>query len=573
LEVERIAPGLAVLILAVDEAGRLRPLAAPSLPAAHAQSLDGLAAGPQAGPWGLAARRAEAVLAQDSAALPLRQRHASLAWPAEMGACWAIPITAPDGKVLGVFTIYSGEPRGPDALHRKIAAISVQVCALMLERDRARAHIHELAFYDPLTRLPNRSMLQMMAGPLLDEARAGQQPAALVLIDLDHFKHINDAQGYAAGDALLRDLARRLQACVRENDIVARLVGDEFVILVPCCGADQAVQLIRRLSSEILSLASLDTGLSQHVEASFGVAIFPADGDSLDMLLHHADMAMSQAKANGRNGYCFFSAEINQAVQERAVLEASLRLALREDGLELHYQPQLDIGERRLVGVEALLRWNHPTLGAVSPLRIVALAEAAGLIGELGHWCVSRACAQMAQWEGAGLRVPRVSVNLTAANFKEAELPAFLSRILREHGLAPRRLTLELTEHGMLEHGPVVRRTIAAIHDHGISLSLDDFGTGYSSLGYLHRLPFDEIKLDKSFIQDLEHNEAARALTTSVLRIGEMLCMRVVAEGVETEFQRRFLAERGQPIIQGYLFARPMGAAQLQQWLADRRRR
>ncbi|MDB5892950.1 MAG: hypothetical protein JWQ88_481 [Rhodoferax sp.] len=594
-EVERIAPEVLATVLAIDVDGRVRPLAAPSMPEHISQALDGVPIGPQAGSCGTAAWRGEAVAVTDIAHDPLWRDFKNLFLPLGVKACWSSPIKSGDGEVMGTFAFYYRENRGPDALHQRLVDVCLHLCVLMLEREKVRTHIHKLVFFDTLTGLPNRATLHAKAERAIFDAGRSAMPLAVVHLDLDRFKQINDSHGHAVGDALLRVLAGRFQAVARDTDTLGRLGSDEFILLLPHCTAQQAAHVAERLS-EAAHAPVLALGLTLQVGASLGIAVSPDDGTDVDTLMRHADIAMNEAKHGGKSGkggirgkggnsgnsghsgkggnsgkggFRFFSAELNRAAEERAMLEADLRLALRNDSLALHYQPQVDPSGRHLLGLEALLRWQHPVLGAVPPMRFVALAEECGLMHELGHWVLGRACGQLAEWRRRRIPVPGMAVNLSASNFQNAELPVEVAQLLRKHGLPPSELTLEMTESVMLDPDPKVLATVKAVHALGVHLSMDDFGTGYSSLGYLHRLPIAELKLDRSFVQDLAHSDAARALTTSVLRIGESLGLQVVAEGVETEAQRRFLAERGCPVLQGYLFARPMPAEAFEAWLAE----
>ncbi|APW37707.1 hypothetical protein RD110_11275 [Rhodoferax koreense] len=587
-EVERIAPEVIATVLAIDAENRVRPLAAPGLPEYVSQALDGVAIGPNAGSCGTAAWRGEAVAVTDIATDPLWTDYKALILPLGLKACWSSPIRSGSGQVMGTFAFYFRENRGPDAFHLRLVDVCVHLCALMLEREKVRTHIHKLVFFDTLTGLPNRATLHAKAERAIYEASRSGAPLALLHLDVDRFKQINDKHGHAVGDALLRELARRFKEIARETDTVGRLGSDEFALLLPHCSAQQAASVAERLCEAAREPVHA-LGAVLQAGASLGIAISPDDGSDVDTLMRHADTAMYQAKTSGRSGanggenrgakqgdrsgqrssFRFFSAEMNRAAEERAMLEADLKLALRHNGLALHYQPQVDAAGQKLLGLEALLRWQHASLGAVPPTRFVALAEECGLIDELGLWVLGQACGQLADWRRRGVPIPGIAVNLSASNFQNAELPAHVARLLQQHGLAPRDLTLEMTESVMLAPDPAVLAGIHAIHAQGVHLSMDDFGTGYSSLSYLHRLPISELKLDRSFVQDLAHSETARALTTSVLRIGESLALNVVAEGVETEAQRRFLAERGCPALQGYLFARPLPAADLENWVFE----
>ncbi len=563
-EIERIAPEVTATLLEVDAGGRLRVLAAPSLPPELQRLADGMPVGPGAGCCGAAAATGQPVLCADIASDPGWAAAREAFTRHGLRACWSSPVKARDGAVLGTLAFHYRTPRGPDALHERLVEAGLHLCALLLERERERVRIHQLAYYDALTGLANRSKLRMRAERLLHDAQRAHLPLALVFIDLDRFKQVNDTQGHPAGDALLRAMAERLQDSARTGDVVARMGGDEFVLVLPQCDARQAAIAAERLLATIAQPVEVD-GATLHPGASMGIAMFPEDGGDTDTLLRCADLAMYQAKAANGPRYRFYRAEMNAQAQERSRLEADLHTALQCGGLALHYQPQMDGAALR--GVEALLRWTHPQLGAIAPMRLVALAEECGLLGPLTQWVLGEACRQMADWRARGVTVPHVAVNFQAGSFLDPGLPAMLARTLAQHGLQPADLTVEITETVMLAPDPAVLETARAVRARGISLSLDDFGTGYSSLGALHRLPISELKLDKSFVQDIETNATARALTIAVLHIAHGLGLPVVAEGVETPAQREFLQAQGCAVHQGYLYTRPLPPEALEAWL------
>ncbi|WP_010457804.1 sensor domain-containing protein [Acidovorax radicis] len=566
-EVERIAPEVTASILAVDERGLLRPLAAPGLPLAISQALDGAPIGPRAGSCGAAAFRGEPVAVTDIATDPLWADYRALFESSGMRACWSSPICDHTGKVIGTFAFYFREPRGPDALHHRLVDVCLHLCALAIERNATRERIHQLAFFDELTGLPNRAMFRSSAARALASLRQDNHPGALLFIDLDRFKQINDIQGHAAGDALLCEVAKRLTQCLRARDLIGRLAGDEFVLLLSECTTEQAVQTAHRMLQEMAR--PMDIHGQAHVcHASIGIAMFPEDGDAIDTLLRHADQAMVQAKSDHRHSLQLFSAEMNRRAQERAALERALRQALADRSLSLHYQPQvLSIAPGTLHGVEALARWQHPEWGMVPPTRFIPVAEEAGLIHQLTLWLLDEACAQLSTWRAAGHSVPCVAVNLSGRSFHQAEFAQQVCDALERHGLSTDDVLLEITESVMMDARPVTLANIEALHNKGFKLSLDDFGTGYSSLSYLHRLPISELKLDMAFVQDLTTSPTARALTVSVLSIAHSLGMVVVAEGVETSGQQQWLQAHGCPVMQGYLFGKPMPPDELEAWL------
>ncbi|HEY9320771.1 diguanylate cyclase (GGDEF)-like protein/PAS domain S-box-containing protein [Achromobacter deleyi] len=568
-EVERLAPEVVATVLRVDDAGQLRQLAAPSMPAAYADALDGLKVGPQSGACGTSAFLGRPVIVPDIATDPLWDDYRHLPLPEDVKACWSSPIKSSDGRVIGTFCFYFRERRLPDDFHHRLVDVCVYLCALALEREEARARIRQLAFYDELTGLPNRNLLLAQAEQAIARAEPERKRVAVLFLDLDRFKQVNDTLGHPIGDALLRDVAQRLRRLARASDIVGRLSGDEFVMMMPDFEHGRLTAAAEHILVALAQPFSVG-GVTLNPSVSIGISVFPENGRDMDTLLRHADMAMYQAKTAGRNRISFFSAEMNRQAQERLALEAALRDALEAKALRLHYQPQVGLKNGSLYGVEALARWRHPTLGDISPARFVPLAEECGLIGDLGDWALREACSQLAVWRSNGLRVPSVSVNLSATNFHNLNLPRMIAATLAEFGLAPADLMLEITEGVVLDATAGTLRTIAELHRLGVRLSMDDFGTGYSSLGHLRRLIVDELKLDRSFVQGLESDDAARALTSAVIRIGESLSLPVVAEGVENEEQRRFLIEQGCAAGQGFLFSPPLPAKDLEEWLRGR---
>ena len=566
-EVERIAPEVTATILAVDAQGRVHPLAAPSLPANISNALDGLAIGPTAGSCGTAAFRNEPVVVTDMATDPLWADYWELFAPSGMRACWSSPIRDHRGLPIGTFAFYFREPRAPDALHQRLVDVCLHLCALAIERDSTHQRIHQLAFFDVLTGLPNRALFRNSAERTLGDLRLANHTGALLFLDLDRFKQVNDTQGHAAGDALLSEVAQRLTQGLRARDLIARLSGDEFVLLLSECTTEQAVQSAQRVLHDIAQ--PLDIFGQTHVpHASLGIAMFPNDGDTIDTLLRHADQAMHQAKSNHRHSLQLFSAEMNRRAQERASLERALQQALSDRSLMLHYQPQvLSSSPGTLHGVEALARWNHPQWGMVPPSQFIPVAEDAGLIHELTLWLLDEACRQLAAWRTAAHDVPCVAVNLSGRSFHRPEFAQEISDALQRHGLRASDVLLEITESVMMDARPVTLQNIEALHHQGFKLSLDDFGTGYSSLSYLHRLPISELKLDMAFVQDLTTSATARALTVSVLSIAHSLGMVVVAEGVETTGQQQWLQAHGCPVMQGYLFGKPLPPDEIEAWL------
>jgi diguanylate cyclase (GGDEF)-like protein/PAS domain S-box-containing protein len=565
-ELERVAPDLVVSITRISPANTLQFLASPNLPAPYIASLEGSALGPGAAPCGVVAARGRPLRIPSIANDPALASRRDLILTAGLLSCWSQPIRTTSGQTLGALSFYYRHEREPTRWHQQLAELSLHLCALALERDATRARMHQLAFYDALTGLPNRMMFNARAEQLMADASQETRSMALLFIDLDRFKRINETQGHAAADGVLRDLSQRIRQVAGDDALLGRQLSDEFILLLPHCTTEQAASICEHLRKAIA--APLVAGhMSVHASASIGVAMYPDDGRDIDTLLRQADMAMHQCKHNGGDGFHFFSHDMNRIAQERAALETALHDAMQHDQLQLHYQPQLCGQTGKLWGVEALLRWTHPQLGPISPARFIPMAEESGLINELSNWVLRRACRDLAYWRQIKFDIPRVSVNLSASSFDDVEFPRQLGRLLDQHGLTPSDLILEITESVMLSPHPRVLENLDAIRSMGLGLSLDDFGTGYSSLSHLHQLPISELKLDRSFVKDIEHSESARSLITSVLRIGENLRKDVVAEGVETEGQRRFLTEQGCQLLQGFLFSPGLPIGALEQWL------
>ena len=565
-EIERIAPDVTTSVLQIDDQGRLQTLAAPRLASDFCRQIDGLKMGENVGSCGTAAFRGKPVMSTDIANDPLWADYKDLALQHGLKSCWSTPIMSTEGRAIGTLAMYYKDVRGPSAFHQRLIDVIVPLCALALEREKIRAHISQLAFYDSLTELPNRSLLHANAEHALSDARRNKTALAVLFIDLDRFKQVNDSMGHPAGDELLQIVARRLGAGRRQSDIVGRLSGDEFVMILPGCGSQHVTDVVEHLKVTLGEPCRI-AGKTVSPSASIGISLFPEDGDDMVVLIHRADMAMYQAKKAGRGRFSFFSHELNQKAQERQALEQALREALASNQLCLHYQPQINMRGRTLHGVEALARWTHPLFGEISPVRFIPLAEECGLIGELGVWAIREACRQLAAWRGKGLIVPVISVNLSPTNFHNLELPGMISRTLEQYRLRASDLTLELTENVLMDIHPSTLKVLNEVHALGVGLAMDDFGTGYSSLSYLRRLPIQELKLDRSFVMDLENDPTSQALSDAVIHIGKSLSLKVVAEGIETEAQYQILRRQGYHVAQGYLFARPLSASDLEVWL------
>jgi diguanylate cyclase (GGDEF)-like protein/PAS domain S-box-containing protein len=457
------------------------------------------------------------------------------------------------------FISFSGEPVfDRDGTFRGYRGIARDVT----QTRRAEERIRRLAHFDELTGLPNRTMFMHTLQRAFSLAQRRSKQFALFFIDLDRFKNINDSLGHEAGDRLLQDVARRLRHHLRESDTVARLGGDEFVVLVEDCADARELNAIAQNILNALGRPYTLSGREYHVTGSIGISSYPADGLDPASLLKNADIAMYLAKDRGKNNFQFYSAQQNAHSFERLALESALRHALERREFALHYQPKIDIASNRIVGVEALLRWNHPDLGVVTPNQFIPLAEETGLIVPIGRWVLRTACAQSAAWRSDGLPGIRIAVNLSARQFSDDGLIADIADALAEAALPPEGLELEITE-SMVMHNPErAVGTLSRLRELGIAVSIDDFGTGYSSLGYLKRFPIDNVKIDRSFIKDLPHDTDDAAITRAVIAMAKSLRIRVVAEGVETREQLEFLRAHECDECQGYFVSRPLPPAE-----------
>ncbi len=427
---------------------------------------------------------------------------------------------------------------------------------------QAQTQAQYLARHDPFTGLPNRLQLQERLQQTLAECRRRHGTAAILCLDLDHFKEVNDRLGHAAGDLLIKTCAGRLAACVREIDTVARFGGDEFAVLQVGIEDLADVQgLGDRLLAELAQPFDLD-GQEALVTASIGVALIPADGDEPELLLQSADIALYRAKSEGGNRFRFFEAGMDARARERKALEADLRSALHNGELELYYQPFINLRHGRLAGIEALVRWHHPERGLIEPRAFIEIAEQTGLIMPIGEWVLQTACAQAAVWQDV-----RMSVNLSAVQFRHADLVGAVRSALDRSRLAPGRLELEVTESVLLEDPQESLLTLLRLKDLGVRIAIDDFGTGPSSFGHLRTFPFDKIKIDRSFVRDLDQDRDAEAIIKAVVTLGKGLGIETCAEGVERVDQLTQLASDGCDEVQGYLFCRPVPAVEVEAFI------
>ena len=444
-----------------------------------------------------------------------------------------------------------------------LVVASIEAHKLTEQVQTAKADMDHLAHHDVLTDLPNRILLQDRLGQAIELARRQCRQLAVMFMDLDQFKHINDSLGHAVGDQLLQSVAHRLVGCVRQSDTISRQGGDEFVLLLPTIEHAEDAALSAQKILAAFALPHHIDGHYLHISASIGISIYPGDGQDVETLIKNADTAMYHAKENGRNNYKFFEPSMNARAVQRQSVEASLRRALERQEFVLYYQPKINLHSGAITGVEALIRWQHPTLGLLLPAQFVHIAEDCGLILPIGRWVLREACLQARAWQDLSLPPITVAVNTSALEFCAKDFLEYLRMTLEETHLEPRYLELELTESVLMRDAESTDVMLHALADLGIKLAVDDFGTGYSSLSYLKRFPIDTLKIDQSFVNQITSNQDDATIVSAVIAMGKSLRQSVIAEGVETKEQYAFLVNQQCDEGQGYYFGRPVTAEAL----------
>ena len=558
-------PGTVSSILLVSDQ-RLYTAAAPHLPADYCQALNGLLIGPKAGSCGTACCTGETVITANIATDSRWDGYRDLAMPHGLRACWSTPIPSDQGQILGSFAVYCtrpAEPRGRDLEFMRTAA---RLAAVAIEHHRLKDQLEHQAQHDGLTGLPNRLLLRDRLNQALVHAKRKQCTVAVLYMDMDHFKSVNDNLGHVSGDAVLVQAADRLGSCIRKSDTLARMGGDEFIVVLNDLTDPLHAERAASKLMEAIRVPFLAEGRELFVSVSLGISLFPNDGTDGETLIANADSAMYRAKEMGRDNFQWFAPEMNALARERMDMQGPLRQALALGQLRLHYQPQCGpAGEIRVV--EALMRWRHPKLGLVSPTRFILHAEDSGLIVQMGEWALREACAQIAAWRRIHPSL-RVAVNVSAIQFKRTDWVDTVRRALRDADLDPKALELEITESLLLQSGTETSTNLIELRALGVGIAIDDFGTGYSSLSYLHKLPVTTLKIDQSFVHQLgsepTHGSQEEApVIRTIIALAHNFGMNVVAEGVETEAKRKILLRLGCERLQGYLFYRPLTVKQV----------
>jgi diguanylate cyclase (GGDEF)-like protein/PAS domain S-box-containing protein len=544
-------------ILVVDESKtKLMTGSATSLPDEYNQSINGSLISETSGSCGTALHLKKRVFVSDIATDPLWVNYRHLALKHGLKSCWSSPILDNTDEILGAFAVYYKYGCLPSEKDIQLIDKATYLAKLAILHFKAEEKINHMAFHDALTGLANRRLFKNKFEDALIRARDSGAEIGLLFLDLDRFKIINDSLGHSLGDLLLQKVADRLKFTLERENIICRQGGDEFLILLEGVSLDETLQAANRI---IQSLAQ-PFRLMEHevvITPSIGISRYPEHGDDPDSLIKNADIAMYDAKRQGKNNYQLYRVTPEEVTSGQLVLEQNLRKALENKEFVLHYQPQLDLKTGSMSGVEALIRWQHPTLGFISPSRFIPLAEETGLIVPIGEWVLRTACFQNKAWQQAGLEPVVVSVNLSIRQFFKPDLISTIKKILEETGLEPQYLELEITESMTMN----IESAIQIIHElkHlGVKVAIDDFGTGYSSLNYLKKLPIDRLKIDQSFVRDIEKISNDRDIVATIITMGHNLKMRVIAEGVESEEQLQFLNIHGCDEVQGYLISKPM---------------
>lgn len=563
----------ACLLLVKD--GRLVCGASPSLPSEFATSLESIEIADGNGSFSHAAMTNTPVLVADTATDPSWRNLQRLCSHFQVRSCWSMPIVSANGGVLGTLNLLGPVPRAATESDRKLLESVCRLAAVAIDHRELTEKLTHQAQHDALTGLPNRLLFHDRLNQALAQARRNGQMAAVVYMDLDRFKHINDTLGHSSGDELLRQAAARLDNCVRRSDTLARLGGDEFTVVLAELDEPHDAMRAAKNIVEAMRLPFNVEGRELFVTMSLGVSLFPQDGDDSETLMVNADVAMYRAKELGRDNFQWFAAEMNTMARERMELEWHLRYAMQLDQLSLAYQPQCN-AEGEVLAFEALMRWQHPTLGAVPPSRFIPLAEDSSMIVSLGEWALRKACAQAAEWRNAGHSELRISVNVSALQFNRPDWVNTVRNALRDTQLPPEALELEITESLLLESVRETTSNLFELRKLGVGVAIDDFGTGYSSLSYLHKLPISTLKIDQSFIREIgaqpDHGQEAAPIIRTIITLAHNLGMSVVAEGVETADQRDVLVRLGCEGLQGYFLHRPLDVGQASVLLEAQRR-
>jgi len=567
--VEREFSGMMCSILLLDSSGKFVEKGyAPSLPDFYNGAIIGLEIGLGVGSCGTAAASGQRVIVSNITTHPYWDNFVSLAEKAQLGSCWSEPIISSDGSVLGTFAIYHRSAREPQEVECQLIEQSAQLASIAIERDRANRLIWQQANYDALTGLPNRELGAVHINVAINNSRRNKQKFALMFLDLDHFKEVNDTLGHDAGDVLLIESASRIQHCIRASDSVARLGGDEFVIVLMNIANQSGVEKVAEKILERLTQPFHIGNEVAHISASIGITICPNDGDKLEALMKNADQAMYRAKELGRDRFEYFTSNMRDAANERRLLTQDLRRAMVNNELILHYQPILSLELDKIHFAEALVRWQHPTRGLIYPIDFIMLSEDSGIIFSLAQWVLNQAMVQAKQWnENLSLSV-KIFVNTSLLQYSDngRHNAGWLSLLEKNQDLA-KYIVLEVSEKLLVNPPQHVIDTVSQLRSYGVEIAIDDFGTGYSSLAYIKQFNIDYLKIDRQFIQRLLAGSDGEIVCEAMIAMANKLGSKVVAEGIEQSEQLLALKQMGCEFGQGYYLEHPINAAQFTQRL------
>lgn len=563
---ESCHPGLYCSMLELDN-GTLLHGGAPSLPKEYCDAVHGLENGPNVGSCGTSTYTGERVLVEDIANDIKWEKIKHFALPHGLRSCWSQPIKSTTGKVLGAFGMYFKRTGLPNDQQLNDLVSGARLASIVMERDQNQKKIRELAYTDNLTKLASRAYFYQFIDELIKSCARHQHKFALMYIDLDNFKDVNDSLGHDIGDVMLKEVAQRLKSTCREIDFIARLSGDEFCILVNRVEGDYAANVAQRCLTEISQPIELEKRLLMPT-CSVGIAHYPNDGENVSTLLKAADTSLYFAKAKGKNQYAFYKPEFTKEAEYRFLIEHSLRQAIENQTLWLEYQPQYHIKTGELVGVEALARWYHPQLGDIVPAEFIPIAERIGMIKPLTQWVLNTACRQAMDWVQAGFEPVMMAVNISPTHFLDEDFITLVVNTIQDTGISPEYLKLEVTE-GVVQTDSKNLVVFKKLKFLGIQLAIDDFGTGYSSFASLKHLDVDCLKIDQCFIDDMLLNPHSQILVTSMINLGHQLGYGIIAEGVETEAQLLALKDLNCDIAQGYWFSRPISGDSVEQLLTQ----
>ncbi len=555
--VERQCPPLVCSVFLIRD-GRLSHGASPSLPALYVEVFDGLDIDTGDGPFALTSPPRNLPV-DELAAHPAFRMQADMLQRLNFQSCWPVPIRSGEGAPLGTFLIYHREAREPEPAESELFEMASRLAAVAIEQRQLHDQLAYQARHDALTGLPNRFMFEERLHQSLVEARQHDWLLAVLFIDLDRFKQINDTLGHSIGDQLLQQVSRRFEGCLRKSDILARMGGDEFtLVLNELKDPQDAVRVAHKLLKTLETPFQVEA-YELFVTTSIGISVFPRDGRDAVTLQRNADNAMYRAKTHGKNSLQFFTPDLGVAALEQLEIETALRRAMENGELQLYYQPQVEM-TGHLAGFEALLVWNHPKLGIISPGVFIPVAEESGMIVPIGAWVLNEACRQNAAWHRSGYSGVKVAVNVSAMQFARSDFVETVASALRQSGLKSSLIELELTESVVMRDVEESARQMERLRALGVSISIDDFGTGYSSLSYLRRLPIDNLKIDQSFLEELDKDSNTMPLVQAIVALAHGLGLSVIAEGVEKEVQLEALRVVGCDKVQGYLIGNPVPA-------------